>query len=93
MKLIPYRKLLTMAKEKVDEAMAPIKALQMKKKAELKLAELEENELTLQNQIQECCQQKEIDYDQLISLSDKLDLVQRRKRQYAEIISELFPEK
>lgn len=93
MKLIPYRKLITMAKEKVEEAMAPIKALQMRKKAELKLAQLEEQEMTLQSKVQDCCQQKEIDYEQLIRLLDESDMVARRKRQYTEIIGQLFPEK
>lgn len=41
MALMKYKDILTFAKEKVKEAMAPLRAHEMKKKAELEVAKLE----------------------------------------------------
>lgn len=92
MKLKPLKQVLAMSKEKVDEFMAPIRAKQVKLKAQLKQNEIDSELLSLESEIQEMCLEKEIDLDKLISKSDKIALLERRKKQYDKIIEQLFPE-
>lgn len=46
MQLRPFKELISLSKEKLDEAMAPIRARQVKSKAELKMAQLDADILT-----------------------------------------------
>lgn len=92
MKLKPFREVIAMSKEKLDEALAPIRAKQVKMQAELKMAELDEQVVSLEAQTQELCSQKQIDFDKLLGLMDKADLIERRRKQYRKVLEELFPE-
>jgi len=92
MKLKPFREVIAMSKEKLDEALAPIRAKQVKMQAELKMAELDEQVVSLEAQTQELCTQKQIDFDKLLGLMDKADLIERRRKQYRKVLEELFPE-
>lgn len=92
MKLKPFREVIAMSKEKLDEALAPIRAKQVKMQAELKMAELDEQVVSLEAQTQELCAQKQIDFDKLLALMDKADLIERRRKQYRKVLEELFPE-
>lgn len=92
MKLKPFREVIAMSKEKLDEALAPIRAKQVKMQAELKMAELDEQVVSLEAQTQELCAQKQIDFDKLLGLMDKADLIERRRKQYRKVLEELFPE-
>ena len=82
MNLKPFKDLIAMSKEKLDEAMAPIRARQVKSKAELQLAELDAKILTKETEIQEMCSQKDIDLPKLIDKLDEVAIIERRKEQY-----------
>lgn len=91
MKLKPFKEILKMSKEKLDEAMAPIRAHKVKTQAQLKVAELDEKLVSLEAEIQEMCAKKEIDFDALIKKLDEAAIMERRKKQYDRIVRELFP--
>lgn len=92
MKLTPYKKLLTMAKEAVDTALAPVRARAAKKQAELETAKLDEKIATLESEITQECSKKDLNFDTIIRKMDDLALAERRKAQFEKITSELFPE-
>jgi exonuclease VII large subunit len=91
MKLKPFKEILKMSKEKLDEAMAPIRAHKVKTQAQLEMAKLDEKLVTLEAGIQEMCALKEIDFDSLIKKLDEAAILERRKKQYDRIVRELFP--
>jgi len=92
MKLRPYKEYLAMAKEAIDETLAPVRARKAKKQAELEIAKLDEGIATKESKIQELCTEKELDFAKIIDEQDKLALQIRRKKQFQKIIDELFPE-
>lgn len=92
MKLTPYKKLLTMAKEAIDATLAPVRCRAAKKQAELETAKLDEKCATLESQITQLCSEKEINFDKIIDKMDELALAERRKSQFEKITAELFPE-
>lgn len=92
MKLTVYAKVLKMGKEKVQEAMAPIRAREMRKKAELEQCQIESKIVEAEQKIQEICSEYPIDFECLISSIDKKALLERRLKQYNEIITQMFPE-
>jgi hypothetical protein len=91
-KLTAYEKLLTMAKEAVDTALAPVRARSAKKKAELEMAKLDERIATLESELTVTCSQRDIDFDKIIDKLDEIALAERRKKQFGKIIEEMFPE-
>lgn len=92
MKLKPYKEILKMAKEMIDETLAPVRAMRAKKQAELEVAKMDEKIATHEAKIQEICTEKDINFDKLITAQDELALMERRRKQFIKIISELFPE-
>lgn len=92
MKLTPYKEILKMEKEKVDEVLAPVRAMKARKQAELEIAKLDEQIATQESKIQEICFQKEINFDTLINTQDDLALTERRKKQFEKIVNEMFSE-
>lgn len=92
MKLTPYKELLTMGKEAVNAALAPIRARAAKKQAELEIAKLDERIATLQSELNECCSEKDVKFAKIIDKLDDIALAERRKQQFEKIISEMFPE-
>jgi 3-isopropylmalate dehydratase small subunit len=92
MKLKPFKDLIAMSKEKLDEALAPIRARQVKTQAELKLAEIDEKIVTKETEVQELCTGKSIDFETLLKTLDDIALLERRKKQYDKVLSELFPD-
>ena len=91
MKLKPFKELIAMSKEKLDEAMAPIRARQVRSQAELEMAKLDAEILTLESDIQESCTKKEINFPALLDKLDKVALLGRRKGQYDKVLADLFP--
>lgn len=91
MKLRPFKELIAMSKEKLDEAMAPIRARQVKAQAELEMSKLDAELLTHEGEVQEMCTQKEIKFPTLLDKLDKIALLERRKKQYADVLKQLFP--
>ena len=92
MKLPAYKDILKMAKEKIDDTLAPIRAIRAKKQAELEMAKLDEEIATQTAQIYEICCAKEIRFADLIEKQDQLALVERKKKQYQKILDEMFPD-
>jgi spermidine synthase len=92
MKLKPFKDLIAMSKEKLDEALAPIRARQVKTQAELKLAEIDEKIVTKETEVQELCTGKSIDFEKLLKTLDDIAILERRKKQYDKVLAELFPD-
>lgn len=92
MQLRPFRELISLSKEKLDTALAPIRARQVKSKAELEQAKLDADILTKETEIQEMCAQKDFEFGPLMRRLDEIALLERRKRQYAKVLAQLFPE-
>lgn len=90
MKLTAYKKILKYSKEKIQDALAPIRANQAKKQAELEIAKLEEKIATAESNIQEICSEHPLDFNKLIAAQDEHALMERRKKQLQKIIKELF---
>jgi hypothetical protein len=91
MKLKPFKELIAMSKEKLDEAMAPIRARQVRSQADLEMAKLDADILTQEGEVQEMCTKKDINFPALIDKLDKIALLERRQKQYGEILKQLFP--
>ena len=91
MKLKSWKEYAAMTKEKINETLAPLRAIREKKKAELAIAQLEEKIATQQAKIEEMCTADSIDFDKLINFQDELALNERKVKQFKEIISQLFP--
>lgn len=92
MQLRPFKELIGMSKEKLAEAMAPIRARQVKSKAELEMSKLEAEILNLETGVQEMCTEKDINLPKLLDKIDEIALLERRKTQYAKVLEQLFPE-
>lgn len=92
MKLLKYKEIVGKSKEKLDELMAPIRSLRMKKKAESMQLSIDEKLFELESKVQNICVEKEIDFDALLDALDEIDLLERRKNQYSKVIEELFSE-
>ncbi len=90
MLLMKYKDILTLAKEKITEAMAPLRAREMRKKGELEACKLESIIAEKEQSIQECASEYPINFDKLIDAIDELELVKRRKEQFDKIIQEMF---
>jgi hypothetical protein len=90
MSLLKYKEILVLAKEKINEVMAPLRAREMRKKGELEACKLESIIAEKEQKIQEYASTYPIDFDKLIDAIDELELVKRRKEQFEKIIQEMF---
>lgn len=90
-KLLSYTELIAKAKEVKDEALAPTRSRSMRKKAELKQLELEEDMISLEAEIQELTAEYPIEFDKVFDKMDKYALKERRHKQFALLIEEMFP--
>jgi hypothetical protein len=90
MKLPSYKSVLKLGKEKMQEALAPIRATQGKMQAQLEIAKLDERIATAEAKIHEICSEHPLNFDKLIEAQDEHALMERRKAQLAKIITELF---
>lgn len=92
-KVKSFREVLTMSKEGLDEALAPIRARSARSKADLYSAQLEEKMIGLEREIHEACAQKDLDFDKIIAKIDQYELLERKAKQVDGLIAELFPAK
>ena len=90
MSLIKYKDVLVLCKDKIKEVMAPLRAKEMHKKAELEICKIDSQILEHEQKIQELAAQFPIDFDDLIESLDDLELIKRRKEQFERIINEMF---
>lgn len=91
-KLPTYADVLSMGKEALEKAKAPIRANQARKQGELELLKLEEQIITLQNKVQEASTTTPINYTKLLDALDELALAERRVEQFRDVLAQLFPE-
>jgi hypothetical protein len=85
-----YKDVLMLAKEKIQEAMAPLRAREMRKKGELEICKLDSIIADKEQYIQEYASRYPIDFDKLLDAIDDLELTQRRKEQFEKILIEMF---
>lgn len=90
-KLKPFKELIKLSAEKLDEALAPIRARQVQSKAELEVAKIEDELIQREREVTELCVKKDIDLNALIDKLDRVALLERRKVQLHEIVEQLFP--
>ena len=90
MKLKPFKELLKMGKEKIEQSLAPVRALQAMRQAEVKIAEMEEKIITQESKV--TASTHPVDFDCMIKALDELALMRRRKKQFEKIKNEMFPE-
>lgn len=88
----PFKELIAMSKEKLNEAMAPLRARAVKAQAEMEMTKLESEIIALQSSVQEMCVEKEINFSRLFDKLDEIALLERRLEQYNDVLSQLFPE-
>lgn len=91
MKLKPFAEMIALSKEKLDAAMAPIRARQVKSKAEMEMAGIDADILTMETSVQEMCTERDINFKSLLEKLDEIALLERRKKQYTKVLGELFP--
>lgn len=96
MELKPFKQIIAMSKEKIDETMAGPRARRIKAQAELERAELENEIESLKAGIEEMFADKDahknFTFKPLMEKLDKLALLERREKQYAKVLKQLFPE-
>jgi len=93
MKLKPFAELISMSKEKLAEALAPVRARKVRSQAELEMAKLDDELIRLEAEVQEQCSKEDLNFPTLLDKLDKVALLERRKAQYADVLSQLFPAK
>ena len=92
MSLLKYKDVLILCKDKIKEAMAPLRAREMRKKGELEVCKIDSDIAEKEQKIQEYASEYPINFDKLIDALDELELVKRRKEQFEKIIEEMFGE-
>lgn len=88
--LMKYKDVLALCKEKINEAKAPLRAREMRKKAELEVCKLESVLADREQKINELSSEYPIKFDKLLDAIDDLELTQRRKEQFEKVIGEMF---
>lgn len=91
-KMKSYKELVSMTKEKLDEALLPLRVRSAKAKAEGEVVKLEEKLIGLEAKINEGCASKDIDFHKLGDMMDEYDLTERRLKQIKELVAALFGE-
>ena len=86
-----FKELISMTKEKLDEAMVPLRVRAAKAKAEGEKVKLEQKMLELETKINDLCAQKELDFNKIADLMDDYDLAERRLSQVTKLVEQLFP--
>jgi len=92
MKLIPYKEAIKLGKDAKRQLLAPIKARKVKKQGELGKLEISEKIAVLEAAITERCSHENVDFDSIIDMLDELALLERRLKQFENVINQLFPE-
>lgn len=90
-KLKPFKDLVAMTKEKLDEALIPLRVRSARAKAEGEVIKLEERLLELETKINEACAKKELDFKGIGDMMDEYDLAERRLKQINDLVEALFP--
>lgn len=86
-----FKELVSMTKEKLDEAMVPLRVRAAKAKAEGEKVNLEQKMMELETKINELCAQKELNFQKIADNLDEYDLAERRLKQITSLVEQLFP--
>jgi hypothetical protein len=89
----PFKELVALTKEKLDEALIPLRVRGAKAKAEGEVIKLEEKLISLETKINEACAQKDLNFNGIGDLMDDYDITERRLAQIKDLVEALFPEK
>lgn len=92
MTLKPYKDLLAMGKEKLQEMMALPRAMEMKSKAQHEISKLDVKMAEMEGKISDIAATYPVDFDKLIAAQDELALATRRRGQLVEIVGQMFPD-
>lgn len=90
-KVKSFREVVALTKEKLDEAMAPIRERSAKAKAELEIAKQQEKLISLETEIHKLCAEKELNFDSIANKIDSYELAERRLKQIERLVKDLFP--
>jgi hypothetical protein len=90
-KLKPYEQLVALTEDELAKELAPNRSILGKKRAELKLAEIEEEITGLERDIAEAATSKDLDLDEICESIDQIELLQLRQTRIKDIIKQLFP--
>jgi len=88
----PFKEVLAMTKEKIDEALAPVRARGAKAKANLEVSRIEESMISLETEIHNLCAEKELNFDEIVDKMDSYALKERKLTQIKKLVDDLFPE-
>lgn len=87
-----YAELVRLGKDAARDLAAPLRAKEMKLKAQMRMAELESLIATNEQKMSELASAYPIDFDKLIAAMDETALHRRRHEQLGQIVNELFPD-
>lgn len=93
MKIPSFLSFLTSSKEDNLKNAAPQKEKTQKIRADLEMAKLDEKISSAEQKIIDFCATPELNYDAILDAIDTLELTQRRKTKFEEIVKQLFPAK
>lgn len=92
MALMKYKDVLAVAKEKIKETLAPLRAREMRIKGELEVAKLEGEIAERDQKIQEHASEYPINFKKITDAQNERDLILREKGQLEQLLKELFGE-
>lgn len=87
----PFKELIAMTKEKLEESMIPLRVRAAKAKAEGIQVELETKQLDLESRINAACAEKDINFTRIADMMDEYELNERRLTQINNLVMQLFP--
>lgn len=87
-----FKELVSLTKEKLDEAMVPLHVRAAKAKAEQELVKLESKMIQLETDINKLCAEKELNFEKITDKIDEYELTERRLNQVKKLVNQLFPE-
>lgn len=87
----PFKELMALTKEKLDEALIPLRVRAAKAKADGEVIKLEEALIQLETRINEHCAKKELDFVTITNMIDEYELTERRLNQINKLVASLFP--
>ncbi|NIB43785.1 hypothetical protein HBA55_29555 [Pseudomaricurvus alkylphenolicus] len=91
MKLPSYHEVLTMGKEAVEKALIPVRVKKAKQQAKLEMCKLDEDIAVKEARLKEICCHQELNFPSIIELQNEIGLLKRKKKQYQEILNQMFP--
>lgn len=92
MKLQPFKDLIKLSKEKLDEALAIPREIRAKANAKMEMSKIEVEILNRESKIQELCLTKEgINFDRLLDEIDEIELLERKLEKFKQVLEQLFP--